>query len=56
MNTIASAGQDGKVIIWTEQSGKWNKLVRMACNIAVGMALSDGLRRKHHLLILQGMQ
>ena len=30
MNTIASAGQDGKVIIWTEQSGKWNKLVCMA--------------------------
>ncbi len=56
MNTIASAGQDGKIIIWTEQSGKWNKLVRMACNIAVGMALSDGLQQKHHLLDLQGMQ
>ncbi|DBA75709.1 TPA: hypothetical protein ACH3X1_010128 [Trebouxia sp. C0004] len=27
MNTLASAGQDGKVIIWTEQSGNWNKLV-----------------------------
>ncbi len=56
MNTIASAGQDGKVVIWTEQSGTWNKLVRMACNIAVSMALSDGLRRKHHLTILYRMQ
>lgn len=27
MNTIASAGQDGKVIVWTEQDNTWNKRV-----------------------------
>ena len=30
MNTMASAGQDGKVIIWTEQNSQWSKLVRAA--------------------------
>ena len=28
MTTIASAGQDGKVLIWTEQNNQWSKLVR----------------------------
>ena len=27
MNTIASAGQDGKVLIWTEQNNQWSQLV-----------------------------
>ena len=27
MNTIASAGQDGKVLIWTEKNNQWNQLV-----------------------------
>ena len=30
MNTIASAGQDGKVLIWTEQNNQWSQLVSRA--------------------------
>lgn len=35
MNTIASAGQDGKVIIWTEQDNTWNKRVRLPTHIPI---------------------
>lgn len=31
MNTIASAGQDGKVLIWTEQNNQWDQLVGPRC-------------------------
>lgn len=33
LNTIASAGQDGKVIIWTEQNNTWSKLVSFSLHL-----------------------
>ena len=31
MNTIASAGQDGKVVMWTEQNNEWKAKVSHIC-------------------------
>ena len=45
INTIASAGQDGKVFIWTEQSDGWKKLVSVLCSSNIHAMCLDHLCR-----------